>query len=208
MLALLEPYQAFGQQKLMVEIGSSDGQLEGDRAVVRVQAGIAGGFDRSGCRWSGPRRTLPSSNAGGVRDSLAAGKLTYKDVLKVQPFGNTLSTVDLSAAEVMAYLNAAAEMSAGSGAFAQFAGSGLEIVGNQVSDVRIKGAPLDASRTYRMVINNFHGDGRRWLSPSCRTTKAMSTPAMWTPTCCAPTSAAHSPLKAADYQPGDAVVRR
>jgi hypothetical protein len=28
-------------------------------------------------------------NSGGVRESLPAGKLTYKDVLKVQPFGNT-----------------------------------------------------------------------------------------------------------------------
>ena len=32
-------------------------------------------------------------NAGGVRDSLSAGKITYKDVLKVQPFGNTIGTL-------------------------------------------------------------------------------------------------------------------
>ena len=35
MLAMLKPYQDFGQQKLLVEIGSTDGRLEGDRAIVR-----------------------------------------------------------------------------------------------------------------------------------------------------------------------------
>ena len=35
MLDMLKPYQDFGQQKLTVEIGSTDGRLEGDRAVVR-----------------------------------------------------------------------------------------------------------------------------------------------------------------------------
>jgi len=37
MLQLLKPFQDFGQQKLMVEVGSSDSRLEGDRAVVRNQ---------------------------------------------------------------------------------------------------------------------------------------------------------------------------
>ena len=206
MLALLEPYQAFGQQKLGVEIGSSDGRLEGDRAVVRskpaslaVLIGLAA-MERT-------KADFAIVNAGGVRDSLAAGKITYKDVLKVQPFGNTLSTVDLSAAEVMAYLNAAAKMSAGSGAFAQFAGVSLEIVGNQVSNVRIKGAPLDASRTYRMVINNFQatgGDGYPKLSDH----KSHVNTGYVDADVLRAYITAHSPLKAADYQPGDAVVRR
>ena len=206
MLALLEPYQAFGQQKLGVEIGSSDGRLEGDRAVVRskpaslaILIGLAA-MERT-------KADFAIVNAGGVRDSLAAGKITYKDVLKVQPFGNTLSTLDLSASEVMAYLQAAAKMSAGSGAFAQFAGISLEIVGNQVSNVRIKGAPLDATRTYRMVINNFQaagGDGYPKVSDhkSHVNTGYVDADVMRA------YITAHSPLKAADYQPGDAVVRR
>jgi len=206
MLALLEPYQAFGQQKLGVEIGSSDGRLEGDRAVVRskpaslaVLIGLAA-MERT-------KADFAIVNAGGVRDSLAAGKITYKDVLKVQPFGNTLSTVDLSAAEVMAYLNAAAKMSAGSGAFAQFAGISLDIVGNQVSNVRIKGAPLDATRTYRMVINNFQaagGDGY----PKVSDHKSHVNTGYVDADVLRAYITAHSPLKAADYQPGDAVVRR
>jgi 5'-nucleotidase / UDP-sugar diphosphatase len=206
MLTLLEPYQAFGQQKLGVEIGETDGRLEGDRGVVRtkpaslaVLIGLAA-MERT-------KADFAVVNAGGVRESLAAGKITYKDVLKVQPFGNTLSTVDLTGSEVLAYLQAAAKMSPGSGAFAQFAGISLEIAGNQVSNVRIKGAPLDPAKTYRMVINNFQaagGDGYPKLTDhrshvntgyvDADVLRAFIT--------------ARSPLKAADYQPGDAVIRR
>jgi 5'-nucleotidase / UDP-sugar diphosphatase len=206
MLALLEPYQAFGQQKLGVEIGESDGRLEGDRAVVRTKPaslailiGLAA-MERT-------RADFAIVNAGGVRDSLAAGKITYKDVLKVQPFGNTLSTLDLSGDEVLAYLQAAAKMSSGSGAFAQFAGVSLEIAGNQVSNVRIKGEPLNAAKTYRMVINNFQatgGDGYPKLSDH----KSHVNTGYVDAEVLRAYISARSPLKAADYQPGNAVVRR
>ncbi|MEY4266080.1 MAG: hypothetical protein RIS90_615 [Pseudomonadota bacterium] len=206
MLALLEPYQAFGQQKLGVEIGESDGRLEGDRAVVRTKPaslailiGLAA-MERT-------KADFAIVNAGGVRDSLAAGKITYKDVLKVQPFGNTLSTVDLSATEVMAYLQAAAKMSAGSGAFAQFAGISLEITGNQVSNVRIKGQPLDAAKTYRMVINNFQATGGDGYPKMSDHRSHVNTGYVDAEVLRAYISA-RSPLKAADYQPGNAVVRR
>jgi 5'-nucleotidase/UDP-sugar diphosphatase len=206
MLALLEPYQAFGQQKLGVEIGESDGRLEGDRAVVRTKPaslailiGLAA-MERT-------KADFAIVNAGGVRDSLAAGKITYKDVLKVQPFGNTLSTVDLSATEVMAYLQAAAKMSSGSGAFAQFAGVSLEIAGNQVSNVRIKGAPLDPAKTYRMVINNFQATGGDGY-PKVSDHKSHVNTGYVDAEVLRAYISARSPLKAADYQPGNAVVRR
>jgi 5'-nucleotidase/UDP-sugar diphosphatase len=206
MLALLTPYQAFGQQKLGIEIGASDGRLEGDRAVVRakpaslaVLIGLAA-MDKT-------RADFAIVNAGGVRDSLAAGKITYKDVLKVQPFGNTLSTVDLSGSEVMDYLNAAAKMSVGSGAFAQFAGVSLEISSGKVSNVRINKAPLDPGKTYRMVINNFQATGGDGY-PKVSDHKSHVNTGFVDADVLRAFIIKHSPLKAADYQPGDAVVRR
>ena len=146
-------------------------------------------------------------NAGGVRDSLVAGKLTYKDVLKVQPFGNTTAVVDLTGKEVMDYLNAVAKMSVGSGAFPQFAGVNLVIAGGAVESASIKGAALDMPKSYRMVINNFiaaGGDGYPKLTAhrtyvdtgyvDADVLRAYIT--------------AHSPLKSADFNPGNAVVRR
>ena len=206
MLAMLKPYQDFGQQKLLVEIGATDGRIEGDRAVVRAKPASMGVLigralmDRT-------KADFAVVNAGGVRDSLVAGKLTYKDVLKVQPFGNTTAVVDLTGKEVMDYLNAVAKMSVGSGAFPQFAGVNLVIAGGAVESASIKGAALDMAKSYRMVINNFiaaGGDGYPKLTAhrtyvdtgyvDADVLRAYIT--------------AHSPLKSADFNPGNAVVRR
>jgi 5'-nucleotidase/UDP-sugar diphosphatase len=180
--------------------------LEGDRAVVRAKpAPLAVLIGLAAMEKT--KADFAIVNAGGVRDSLAAGKITYKDVLKVQPFGNTLSTVDLSGSEVMDYLNAAAKMSVGSGAFAQFAGVSLEISGGKASNVRINKAPLDAGKTYRMVINNFQATGGDGY-PKVSDHKSHVNTGFVDADVLRAFITKHSPLKAADYQPGDAVVRR
>lgn len=206
MLALLQPFQDFGQEKLNVEIGSTDGRLEGDRAVVRARPASMG-ILIGRALMDKTKADFAVVNSGGVRDSLAAGKLTYKDVLKVQPFGNTTVTVDLTGTEVMAYLNAAAKMSVGSGAFPQFAGVNLVIAGGAVTSASIKGAPVDPARTYRMVINNFMaagGDGYPRLTGH----KSFVDTGFVDADLLRAYITAKSPLKAADYAPGDAVVRR
>jgi 5'-nucleotidase/UDP-sugar diphosphatase len=206
MLAMLQPYQDFGQQKLLVEIGSTDAKLEGDRAVVRSKpasmAVLIGQamMDRT-------RADFAVVNAGGVRDSFAPGKLTYKDVLKVQPFGNTTVTVDLTGKEVMDYLNAVAKMSVGSGAFAQFAGIQLVITGGIVTSAAIKGAPLDNAKTYRMVVNKFSAEGGDGYPKLTGHRSFVDTGYVDADVLRAYVSA-NSPLKAANYEPGDTVVRR
>jgi len=206
MLAMLQPYQDFGQQKLLVEIGSTDAKLEGDRAVVRSKpasmAVLIGQamMDRT-------RADFAVVNAGGVRDSFAPGKLTYKDVLKVQPFGNTTVTVDLTGKEVMDYLNAVAKMSVGSGAFAQFAGIQLVITGGIVTSAAIKGAPLDNAKTYRMVVNKFSAEGGDGYPKLTGHRSFVDTGYVDADVLRAYVSA-KSPLKAANYEPGDTVVRR
>ncbi len=206
MLALLSPYQQFGQDKLNVKIGSSDGRLEGDRAVVRskpTNLGVLIGhamMDRT-------KADLAIVNAGGVRDSVAAGAISYKDVLKVQPFGNTVCTVDLSGGELLQYLSAAGKMSAGSGAFPQFAGIELELVSGSATHVRIKGVPLDAAKIYRLALNNFQaagGDGYPKVTghPSFVNTGYVDADVLRA------FIAAHNPLKIADFEPGTAVTRR
>jgi 5'-nucleotidase / UDP-sugar diphosphatase len=146
-------------------------------------------------------------NSGGVRDSFAPGKLTYKDVLKVQPFGNTVVTADLTGSEVMDYLNAVAKMSMGSGAFAQFAGIQLEIVAGTVARAMVKGAAVDRTRTYRMVVNRFSAEGGDGYPKLTRHPSYVDTGYVDADVLRAYVSA-NSPLKAMNYEPGDNVVRR
>ena len=206
MLALLAPYQTFGQKKLDIAVGESDLALEGKRAAARarpVAMGVLIGqamMERTGADFA-------VINAGSVRDTLPAGKITYKDVLKVHPFGNTIVTVDLSGAEVLDYLNTVAKMTPGSGAFPQFAGIELVITSGTVTQVRIKQAPLDPARTYRLAVNNFQavgGDGYPKLTghPSFVDSGFVDADVL------REFIADHSPLKAAAFEPGHAVVRR
>lgn len=206
MLAMLQPYQEFGQQKLLVEIGATDERIEGDRAVVRSKPASMGVLIGRALM-DKTKADFAVVNAGGVRDSFAPGKLTYKDVLKVQPFGNTTVTVDLTGKEVMDYLNAVAKMSAGSGAFGQFAGIDLVITGGNVTSATVKGAPLDPGKTYRMAINNFiaaGGDGY----PKMTAHKSYVDTGFVDADVLRAYVTAKSPLKAADLDPGTAVVRR
>jgi len=206
MLAMLTPHQNVGQEKLGAQVGSSDARIEGDRGVVRAQPaamGVLVGLSMMDKTYA----DFAVVNSGGVRDSLPAGVLTYKDVLKVQPFGNTIATVDFSGAEVMDYLNAAAKMSVGSGAFPQFAGIQLVISGGVVRSARIKGADIDPAKTYRMAVNTFQavgGDGY----PKLVGHKAYVDSGFVDADVLRGFIAARSPLKAADYAPGDAVQRR
>ncbi len=206
MLALLTPYQDFGQQKLGLEIGSADAILDGDRNNVRAKPAALAVLI---CRAMMQRATADVCvlNAGGVRDSLPAGKITYRDVLKVQPFGNTVGAVDFTGRELMDYLNASAKMSIGSGAFGQFAGVELVITGGAVTSARIKGAPIDPAKTYRLTVNNFQatgGDGYPRIAshPSYVNTGYVDADVLRA------FISANSPVKAADFEPGNSVVRR
>lgn len=206
MIALLTPHQEFGQKKLGIQIGATDARLEGDRSVVRAKPASMGVIIGM-AMMDKTKADFAVVNSGGVRDSIPAGPITYKDVLKVQPFGNIVSTVDLTGKEVMDYLNAAAKMSVGSGAFPQFAGLKLVIADGKVSSASTKGASIDPTKTYRMAINDFQaagGDGYPKLTshPSYVNTGFVDADVLRA------YIVSKSPLKAADFEPGDAVVRR
>ena len=165
-LEFLRPFQNKGQEALSVEIGATEGKLEGDRNLVRSQPTSMGILVASAMKEKA-QADFAIMNSGGVRDSISAGKITYKDVLKVQPFGNTLVYVDISGKEALDLLRTAAKMSPGSGAFPQFAGVKLVIEGGEVKQAQIGGKDIDPAKTYRVALNNFTaagGDGYPKLS--------------------------------------------
>ncbi len=89
MISLLSPFQNKGKAQLEVKIGETNGRLEGDRDKVRfVQTNmgrliLAAQMDRTGADFA-------VMSGGGIRDSIEAGDISYKNVLKVQPFGNVV----------------------------------------------------------------------------------------------------------------------
>ncbi|EBY0546955.1 bifunctional UDP-sugar hydrolase/5'-nucleotidase [Salmonella enterica subsp. enterica serovar Indiana] len=158
MLSLLTPFQNKGKAQLEVKIGSVNGLLEGDRSKVRfVQTNmgrviLAAQIARTGADFG-------VMSGGGIRDSIEAGDITYKSVLKVQPFGNIVVYADMSGKEVVDYLTAVAQMKPDSGAYLQFANVSFVAKEGKLTDLKIKGEPVDPAKTYRMATLSFNATG-------------------------------------------------
>ncbi|ENM6895298.1 bifunctional UDP-sugar hydrolase/5'-nucleotidase [Salmonella enterica subsp. enterica] len=158
MLLLLTPFQNKGKAQLEVKIGSVNGLLEGDRSKVRfVQTNmgrviLAAQIARTGADFG-------VMSGGGIRDSIEAGDITYKSVLKVQPFGNIVVYADMSGKEVVDYLTAVAQMKPDSGAYPQFANVSFVAKEGKLTDLKIKGEPVDPAKTYRMATLSFNATG-------------------------------------------------
>ncbi len=206
MLEMLTPHQLFGQQQLLVNVGHANGKFEGDRSVIRLKPTNLGVLIGK-AMMERVRADFAVVNSGGIRDSLPAGDITYKDVLTVQPFGNTVSVVELSGREAWDYLAAAAHFTPGAGGFSHFAGVELRIVGGVLQSARIGDKPLDPAATYRMTINNFMaagGDGYPVLTNHPGYVNAGFVDAEVLRTYLTN----HNPLVASEFEPGNAVVRQ
>lgn len=100
-------------------------------------------------------------NAGGVRASLEAGPITYGMAIAVQPFGNTLTYLDLTGAE----LKAALEEGVGTGGELNPSRNSSYRIdrskpgGERVSEVVVAGQPLDLAKTYRVAFLSFTASG-------------------------------------------------
>ncbi|MDR3690681.1 MAG: bifunctional metallophosphatase/5'-nucleotidase [Fimbriimonas sp.] len=100
-------------------------------------------------------------NTGGVRGGLEPGKITYGELISIEPFGNTLVTLDLTGAE----LRSAIEEGIGTGGeLIPSEGSSYVIdkskpTGSRAGDITIAGSPLDLAKTYRITFLNFTANG-------------------------------------------------
>lgn len=158
MLSLLSPFQSKGKAQLEVNIGNVNGHLEGDRSKVRfVQTNL--GHLILAAQMARTEADFAVMSGGGIRDSIEAGDITYKDVLKVQPFGNTLVYIDMPGKAVVDYLTAVAQKKPDSGAYPQFANVSFSASGGTLSDLKIKGEPIDPNKTYRMATLSFNATG-------------------------------------------------
>ena len=158
MLSLLSPFQSKGKAQLEVNIGTVNGHLEGDRSKVRfVQTNL--GRLILAAQMARTEADFAVMSGGGIRDSIEAGNITYKDVLKVQPFGNTLVYIDMPGSAVVEYLTAVAQKTPDSGAYPQFANVSFNAAGGKLSELKIKGEPVDPTKTYRMATLSFNATG-------------------------------------------------
>jgi len=100
-------------------------------------------------------------NSGAIRADIPAGRITMEQVSTVLPFDDMLVAMDLSGAALLGLLEKSIGRDKG-----MLQVSGLEVRyevaspgEKRVKEVRVGGAPLDASRMYRVVTNDFLAAG-------------------------------------------------
>lgn len=100
-------------------------------------------------------------NPGGVRRNLPKGPVNYGDLIEVQPFANTLVIVDLTGAEFKAVLEqglgAARTLIPSAGT--SFTINSKAAEGSRIEDLVIGGAPMEPTKTYKIVVNSFMAGG-------------------------------------------------
>ncbi|WP_152046414.1 bifunctional metallophosphatase/5'-nucleotidase [Aureimonas psammosilenae] len=119
--------------------------------------------------------TIAIANGGGLRASIDAGDVTMGEVLTVLPFQNTLATMKLKGADIVASLEQGVSgVQDLAGKFPQVAGLQIDwtpqgIAGqNRIEAVRVRfgdrWTPIDPNATYSVVTNDYMrrgGDGYR-----------------------------------------------
>lgn len=156
--SFLKTFQDQGQQKLNIKIANSNGKLEGDRNQVRFKQTNLGRLIAAAHK-ERAKADFGIMNSGGIRDSIAAGDISYRDVLTVQPFGNMVTYTDMTGAEVIDYLNVVATKPTDSGAYAHFYGIAMTVTPHGVKNVQIGGKPLEMNNTYRFTLPAFNAAG-------------------------------------------------
>jgi 5'-nucleotidase / UDP-sugar diphosphatase len=205
-VSLLAPFRESGRAELGRVIGHVDGVLVGDRKIVRFkETNLANLINRAIMEKTGA--DVAVMNSGGIRDGIDAGDVTYRDVLTVLPFGNTLCTVKLNGAELYDYLAAVISLPVDTGGFAQIAGVTARFENGIVSQLKINSEVLAKDRVYKLGINSFIASGADGYP------RLKDHPSFYdTGYVCANVVAEfvdkHSPLNIADFAPQNKIVRR
>ncbi len=156
-------------------VGAAAVRLNGDRADVRKRETNLSNVIADANLWKtrNYNTTLSLQNGGGVRASIEAGSVTQGQLIDVQPFGNTLFVMDVTGKEFRAALeNGVSQWEAGAGRFCHVAGArytfdlaqkpGSRIVKVETGNAKDGFVPLDETKVYKLVTNNFvaaGGDG-------------------------------------------------
>ncbi|MGY1829883.1 bifunctional metallophosphatase/5'-nucleotidase [Geodermatophilus sp. SYSU D01180] len=129
--------------------------------VADAQRAAIAGADVAFMNPGGLRADINCASSGPADPS---GTITYAETFAVQPFSNTVNTVQLTGAGIEQVLEQQWAVRSGSPSFLQLSVSGLTYsfdprlpAGSRVdpASIRIGGQPLDLNATYTVVANSF-----------------------------------------------------
>lgn len=192
---LLTQILAKYEEQLAEKVGTLENTLvtsdpETGEWIIRTYETNLGDFVADAYRAAGDS-DIAFINGGGIRTELAAGDVTYRDVLEVNPFGNLLCKVSMSGQTILDALEySVSHWPEADGGFLQVSGisftvdasvdspvevddDGLYVGINgdrRVKDVMVGDEPLDPEKEYSVVSINYilknYGNGYNMFSDS------------------------------------------
>lgn len=168
MTDLVEELRTPLTELLQTPVGETAVFLDNENSICRFEECAIGNLIADSIRQETGAQ-IAFMNGGGIRSSIDEGEVTLGEVITVLPFGNLISTFEISGADVIAALeNGVSRVNderGGTGRFAQV--SGLRYtwdlskpVGERVISVEVLGengdyAPIDPEATYSVAANDF-----------------------------------------------------
>ena len=173
--AVLDTIKAENETELNRVIGTSPVELDGVWEHIRIgQTNLGNVITDAYLLATGA--DIAFENAGGIRASIAAGTVTYGDVINVSPYGNYVVTKKLTGAQIKEMLetsltiqkNCIAANDSGewdawpndSGSYLQVGGITVRFdpaqpAGARVLSVQKDGQELDDTKEYTVAVNNY-----------------------------------------------------
>jgi 2',3'-cyclic-nucleotide 2'-phosphodiesterase (5'-nucleotidase family) len=161
--AVVAKFEADLSKALDVPIGTAAVELDSRSATVRTGEAVIGNLFADAMRASAGADAAVT-NGGGIRGGRIyqpGTTITRRDILAELPFGNRVVTVEVTGSELKRALeNGLSRLPAPNGRFPQVSGLVIDAevrrpAGNRIVSLKVGGAPLDESRTYRVAINDF-----------------------------------------------------
>lgn len=145
-------------------VGETTVQLNGEREVNRKQESNLGNLTADAMK-EATGADLAFTNGGGIRASIAEGKITRKDLVTVFPFGNYVVTKNVTGQAIVDTMeHGVKDYPELSGGFPQVSGITFKFdeskpAGSRVYDVQINGEDIDLEATYLLATNDFLAAG-------------------------------------------------
>ncbi|MBN1501542.1 MAG: 5'-nucleotidase C-terminal domain-containing protein [Spirochaetes bacterium] len=155
-------------------IGKSDIELNGEKNNVRAGETNLGNLITNSILWKTGADCV-ITNGGGIRASVAKGKITKGNIITVLPFGNTIVVKEISGKDIREALEfGVADYPNTAGKFPHVAGITFKLdakaaAGKRVVDLMIGGKPADDKKLYKLATNDFMaagGDGYAMFKPA------------------------------------------
>jgi 5'-nucleotidase / UDP-sugar diphosphatase len=165
-LKAMEPFKNKADELLSQPVGKTSVALVGGKSESRGMETNLGNLITDAMK-AKTGADIGMQNGGGIRAGIAPGTITYRDILTVQPFGNTLVIIKMTGAQIIEVLDYSAGK-VGNGAFMQVSGLSFTIKNGKAIKVMVGNSPINKSKIFKVVTNNFvgaGGDGYKMLKP-------------------------------------------